>query len=548
MLRTAADVYACILFYSVSPVTDVKMLYRKPAVKQNVNPTNERQPVLELEEALNILYNQVIKLNTNEQRAYIFRCYLGLFRQMGAANIEVNMAAITAHLLSLPANARFHNSYNDTLYIRSSVVHLLKNVGKMLGETAQGQAVNDLVSEYLLKYDPESEESVSHHSITCALYQISNILSDLGAASISLRDSLDKGLVHVLYHPSDAVNLALSWTMKTFCITNPSITAGFIDQLLNILQKDHATIISDKADVLHRFVGTGRVLSAIISAIAFNPLYVPYEHSARAFGFSIQLLKQSNSCKEFRVQCSQLEVAWNIISALLTIGPTFVQAHTSQLFLSWKSIFGKPTKDTSGERPEEEILQQIIIKSCALNAVLSFLDNNAAELVTQDVAKRFAVFINNAGSFISNLPRYYNSPVMATKIADHELMLRKRLFQCCVKLSPRSAYENSHINLIDMAIETFGQDFERYLSKFQIAPSGSEEAILNPTLEIPLHTSYLKNYHIRVCDHLPMDDRSIGTFFDSSNELKEFEDFVSFLDYLSVLLTLIGEPVLAQVV
>jgi hypothetical protein len=78
-----------------------------------------------------------------------------------------------------------------------------------------------------------------------------------------------------------------------------------------------------------------------------------------------------------------------------------------------------------------------------------------------------------------------------------------------------------------MAMETFGVDFERYLQKFTVPPTEKEDSVFNPTLEIPLHTSYLKDYHIRVSENLALEDRSIGAFFDYTNELKQFEDFVS---------------------
>lgn len=132
------------------------------------------------------------------------------------------------------------------------------------------------------------------------------------------------------------------------------------------------------AEVRQRSVGHAHALAALINLIPHQPLYVSFDLSAKCMSLAIQLLKQSGN-HELHISGIEIQVAWIIVGALMSLGPNFVRLHLPQLLILWRNALPKPTsKDASAAqvRGENEWAFLLHIRECTLGAILSFLEHN----------------------------------------------------------------------------------------------------------------------------------------------------------------------------
>lgn len=235
------------------------------------------------------------------------------------------------------------------------------------------------------------------------------------------------------------------------------------------LQRDLSTILTPTApaEVPSRALGHAYGLAGLVSIIPQRPLYVSYDVSAKVLDMSTQLLKRAAE-HDLAVAGVEIEVAWTLISSLMSLGPNFVRPHLPQLLVLWRNALPKPTqKDntTNATRSVAEWMFLLHVRESALGAILSFLQYNSSTLVTLDVARRIASVLSNALSFANNFvsqnvedpaelqPQL--APRKGLSIRDREALLRRRVYQCFSMLGFSSIAESTQLVLLQSAVSLF---------------------------------------------------------------------------------------------
>lgn len=411
-----------------------------------------------------------------------------------------------------PAKARY-----EALAARRAVSILLSDViaGRLLSESGQIMALGEIAQLYLRKWPnllKTNAPQQSKQSLTVALEETSRLLTSLGCAPHAVIEALYDPLTRLISHPSHSVQIAAAWALRTLCDVAPTKLSSSIQVVVELLNKDLAIIASGAApassstpsstsstttEVRRRAVGHARALAALINLIPHQSLYVSFDLSAKCMSLAIQLLKQSGS-HELNVSGVEIQVAWIVVSSLMSLGPNFVRLHLPQLLILWRNALPKPTsKDASAAqvRGEHEWAFLLHIRECTLTAILSFLRHNGSTattagmdgglslsrshggnssgLVSEDVGRRLVLLLSNglafAQSFATCHPalqseHYTPSTTSRLTLADRDILLRRRLLECFVALGQNPITLPYQVNLLTQSITTIA-DPERYVGE-----------------------------------------------------------------------------------
>lgn len=245
-----------------------------------------------------------------------------------------------------------------------------------------------------------------------------------------------------------------------------------------MLHKDLTTLTSgggsSGGDLPRRTNGHARGLAALINVIPQRPLYTSFEVSAKVLSLAIQLLKASGN-HELHISAVEIQVAWTLVGALMSLGPNFVRLHLPQLLVLWRNALPKPTtKDTAAgpsTRSDAEWGFLLHVRECTLGALLSFLEHNSPTLVSLETARRIVALLSNTLAFVNGFsvqhPHIAQDQVPGAErssltLLDRELMLRCRLFQCFSALAGSPAMEPLQSSLVPVALEAFAEP-DRYI-------------------------------------------------------------------------------------
>lgn len=276
-------------------------------------------------------------------------------------------------------------------------------------------------------------------------------------------------LITLLSHPSHSVRVNAAWALRCFSYSTPLRLPKAIITVTEKLQRDLSAILVPNAstDVPTRALGHAYGLAGLVSIIPERPLYVSYDVSAKVLDMSIQLLKRAAE-HDLAVAGVEIEVAWTLISSLMSLGPNFVRPHLPQLLVLWRNALPKPTnKDNvaSSARSTAEWMFLLHVRESALGAILSFLQYNGSTLVTLDVARRIASVLSNALSFANNFVSQniedpvdlqpHLAPRKGVTMRDREGLLRRRVYQCFSTLGFSSIAESTQLVLLQSAVSLF---------------------------------------------------------------------------------------------
>lgn len=246
--------------------------------------------------------------------------------------------------------------------------------------------------------------------------------------------------------------------------------------ILTVIEKLQQDLLllgpSSGPDISLRALGHAYGLSALVSIIPKRPLYVSYDVSAKVLDLATQLLKRAGE-HEVKISGVEVEVAWTLIAALMSLGPNFVRPHLPQLLVLWRNALPKPTSKDAGPgaaagRGPAEWVFLLHVRESALGAVLCFLKNNTA-LVTLDVARRISSLLSNALSFANNFVSLNVEDPTDTQLPgggtisgrrgigmrDREALLRRRVQQCFTALGFSSIPNQTQIVLLQGAVSLF---------------------------------------------------------------------------------------------
>ena len=525
--RRASSCYASALVqaYSTDPaeLVNKNLKKAKKPVKRNSMQLDDDSPGMErpsspapskktavrlalsLEDILKQLSSHYVKTTTVlKTRAGLAQTYIDVLAKLGPTVVEQNYESIANHLLVdlLSHNAITANRFR-LLTTRKYVRLILEDVvgGSLLGEAGQLRAVRVIVNtlkDYpqVIKDKPEP----SKYTLTGALHALASLIKALGSASAGVQESIRGGLLQVLQHPSYTVQITTSWCLRAFVMAVPSQLLPILTICMNNVNRELTQLTTRRpisSEQSRRCIGYSNGLAAAISSAPLQPLYASVDVTSRILSLATSLLKSSGDF-DLRISSTQIQVAWILIGGLMSLGPNFVKIHLSQLLLLWKNALPKPlAKDSTAERSLLELSFLAHVRECALGSILSFLEFNR-RLLTTDVSKRIAAMLQNSTLFLNTLPSKKTSDDMsqllspALQLLDFDLMVRRRVLQCYVKLVKLSHAEALQANLLTVAV-TFFADPEKY------TPSSLSTAIATSAGNFESLWEIADNYAYGVC-------------------------------------------------
>jgi len=481
----------------------------EPTIMTSAAEDKSGKSLYTTQEMLKILSNAYNKAQSPRKlRNAIIDVYATLFIALGSSYVESHYAEIVKHIVDeIVSPPRAQSTRYETLATRESVGLLFRDlIGvRLLSESGQIMAIREWTATYLKKWSPSplpGTPKLNKHVLIIALREVAGLAEQLGNAPPSVLELLAEPLVRVLAHESYSVRLAASYTLRRFCTINPTQLPRMLNVLLAEVSRDLAVLGQPAApkDLPNRITGKAFALSALIAISNSRPLYVSQEISTKVFDLATTLLKKSGE-HEIAIAGVEVQVAWYLIAALLSLGPAFVKLHLPQLLVLWRNALPKPTsKDTSvGERGEGEWSFLLLVRECALAAVLNFLRHNVS-LINIDVARRLATLFTNTLNFVNGFATAYSEALREQQndqnssksslftarpsLVEREANLRRRVLQCFTALGPTSATESMQPALLQAAITVFA-DPENYSGSAAqaaiAAQSGAFNGIWNST-------------------------------------------------------------------
>lgn len=437
---------------------------------------------------LSIPYNK--PQSPHKLRNAIIDAYATLFTTLGGEYVEARYGEIVKHIMDQIIVPQRGGRY-EVLATRQVAKILLRDlVGeRLLSEPGQVSAIRELTVNYLKRWQPTllpGQPKINKNVLIVVLREIAGLLEQLGNAPAQIIELLAEPLVRLLAHESYSVRLSTAFTLRRFCATNPSQLPGLLNVLIADIEKDLNLLSSPTVpkEVAPRLVGKAFGLSALIAISPARPLYVSHDVPTKVFDLAVSLLKRAGD-HEIPQASTEIQVAWYLVTGLMSLGPSFVKLHLPQLLVLWRNALPKPSsKDTSvGERGEAEWNFLLLVRECALSAVLNFLNHNQS-LVNIDVARRLTTLFTNTLNYVNGFATAYAealreqanlpnpSPIFTIRpsLVDREATLRRRVLQCFTALGPSSATESTQPALLQAAITVFA-DPENY------SGSGAQVAI-----------------------------------------------------------------------
>ncbi|USW49460.1 Putative armadillo-like helical protein [Septoria linicola] len=404
---------------------------------------------------------------SNRARAGVAVCYIKVFKALGAGVVETKYNDIARHLFDdiLDHPGWQSNQYRQLMARKFVRVILERVVGTMLGETAQLNAcrflLNDIIKDFpqAVKERPEPTKAV----LTGAVSALASLIQRLDTAIGSIAESCREGLLQVLQHSSFTVQVQTSRALRIFTLACPQQLLPAVTICLNSVKRE-LKLLGGQRQSQRRCIAYAYGLAAVLSTSSQHPLYGSVDVYANVHQIATELLKSSGS-SDLRVSSCQLQVAWIMISGLMSLGPNFVKIHLSQLMLLWRNALPKPMlKENMTQRNMLEVSYLAHVRECALGAIKSFLTYNQ-RLLTSDISRRLAGMLENTVTFLQNLPAKKTSDEPTNRLKpglqlqDYEVMVRRRVFECFSQLlclSPAGSVETTaHSSILPLAVASF---------------------------------------------------------------------------------------------
>lgn len=507
--RAAGQCLASVLIKSYSPAPNPITRPRKKKPKKNGEVDEEEaaerpgspsllKPVtslsLSLLEILRHLSSQYCKGYSNRVRAGIAHCYTRILQGLDEAVVQTNYTTIARHFLEdlLTSPSVTHHRYRLLMTRKLVRLCLGEIIGrKILKESSQLTAIKFLVNAILKDY-PQSEiverREPAKETLIGTVDTLLPLIEALGPATSACAELCSDGLLQVLQHPSHTVQIHTSRCLRVLVKACPHQLIPIATICLNSLSREIAQLNSPRRSP-RRCLGFAYGLASVISTASAEPLYGSLEVYSRIFSQATTLLK-SSSGSDLRISSTQVQVAWIMISGLMTLGPDFVKVHLSQLMLLWKNALPKPlSKENIGHRGLLELSFLSHVRECALSSMCAFLIFNS-RLLTLDVSRRLAAMLQYTTLYLNSLPSKRHTDQMdqllnpSLQLNDFDLMLRRRVLQCYTQLFQFGHESNQdamlHTNVISLAASIFTEPEALHagsLSSSIAASAGAFESI-----------------------------------------------------------------------
>lgn len=392
---------------------------------------------------------------TNKARAGLAMCYTRVANSLPTTVIESNYGAIVRHLTDELLGSSVITSSRYRLLMTRTFVRLIlqDTIGRRsLNEAQQLDAIRFLISSIIKDYpqsDVKERPEPTKETLIAVLDACESLIQGLGSAVSLVVDLCRVALFQVLEHPSYTVQVHASKALKSLVLASPQQLLPTATMCMNGVNREIGLLTGSRRSP-RRCIGYALGLAAVISTANSQPLYGSVDLYARILSQATSILK-SSSDSDLRVSSTQIQVAWILIGSLMSLGPSFVKIHLSQLLLLWKNALPKPlSKDNIGNRGLRELSFLAHVRECALGSISVFFTYNS-RLLTLDVSKRLATMLQNTTMFLSSLPAKKLTDDIdarltpALQLLDYDFMVRRRVFTCytqLVNLSPEGNHES----------------------------------------------------------------------------------------------------------
>lgn len=409
------------------------------------NAAPKGTPILRLSllDTLRLLSTIYTKASTTvNARAAIVSCYDMFFARCGPSIIEKHYLAILTHLVHdfICQPALLSNRHRLSMARKHARLLLENTICNMLGETSQINTSRALISNVLKDYPQTLKErpEPNKYALVLALGALNAHISKVQAAFVSLADLCRDALIHVLQHTSFTVQVHAARSLRLLTTACPQQLLPAITVCMNSVARETGFLNGPRQSP-RRCTAFANGVAALLRVSHDNPLYGSVDVYVRVYEQATSLLKASGT-SSLRTSSTQVSVAWTIMSGLMSLGPSFIKVHLSQLMLLWRNALPvTPSVDELNKRNVLELSYMTHVRECALTSLLCFLTDNV-RLVTADVVRRVASMLENTLTFLDALPVKGsvedpgNRLAPALQLHDLQAMLRRRLYQCCVRL------------------------------------------------------------------------------------------------------------------
>jgi len=197
----------------------------------------------------------------------------------------------------------------------------------------------------------------------------------------------------------------------------------------------HLELLNDNSAPHGRMaVGVAHGLSVAVQVCPSRPLYFSTTVISEIWSLASSLLKMSGK-SDLRSSQIQIQVAWTLIGALMSIGFHFVKSRLNQLMLLWQNALPRAfPKEVMAGRNVPELQYLLHVKERALAALLLFLQHSE-RLVTHDTSKRIATMLSDTSTFIGRLPSTpltddIRTITANTQLIDTSVKVKTRVLRC----------------------------------------------------------------------------------------------------------------------
>ena len=114
------------------------------------------------------------------------------------------------------------------------------------------------------------------------------------------------------------------------------------------------------------------------------------------------LLTLDASCKNEATLVARSEAGWSILSALTTLGPTFVERKLTDILELWKNSFF--IRASSVPTVEKGVVVYCRVRTSALEALCNFVKHNES-LLAVDVTDRISIWLEQTLSIVNKFPK-----------------------------------------------------------------------------------------------------------------------------------------------
>lgn len=181
-------------------------------------------------------------------------------------------------------------------------------------------------------------------------------------------------------------------------------------------------------------LGIAQGLAVVVQICPFRPLYFSTDGVNEVWTLATSLL-QVSAKSDLRISQVQIQVAWNLIGALMVAGSQFIKSRLNQLLLLWQNALPRPfSRDSMAGRTHSELQYLVHVKEKALTALYLFLHYNS-KLLTNDTSKRIVTMLSDTSTFVGRLPSAPSTDDIRLLTSHSQLIeigtkVRMRIFKC----------------------------------------------------------------------------------------------------------------------